>query len=44
MTEDEHRKLGDEEPEWKHVIIIIIVTAMLIALSWITWCKFGWFH
>jgi len=40
----EKPKLGDEAPKWKHLIIVIIITGLLIAFSWITWFKFGWFH
>jgi hypothetical protein len=35
---------GDEAPEWKHFIIVIIAVAVLVALAWVTWFKFGWFH
>jgi len=44
MTKDRKPKLGDEAPEWKHVILVLIVVALLIAFSWIAWFKFGWFH
>ncbi len=44
MNGDEKPKLGDEAPGWKHLIIVIIITGLLIAFSWITWFKFGWFH
>lgn len=35
---------GDEAPRLKDFIIVIVVTAILIALSWIAYYKFGWFH
>lgn len=44
MISDEKPKLGDEAPGWKHVIIVLVAIAVLIAISWITWFKFGWFH
>ncbi len=44
MTEDRHPGLGDEAPEWKHLIIVIAIVILLIAFSWIAWFKFGWFH
>jgi hypothetical protein len=37
-------KLGDEAPELKHFLIVFGVVAVLIALSWISWFKLGWFH
>jgi len=44
MKGDEKPKIGDEAPEWKHLIIVIIITGLLIAFSWIAWFKFRWFH
>lgn len=44
MNGDEKPKLGDEAPGWKHLIIVIIITGLLITFSWIAWFKFGWFH
>jgi len=44
MTKDQKPKLGDEAPEWKHLLLVIIAVALLIAFSWIAWFKFGWFH
>lgn len=41
---DEKPKLGDEAPAWKHIIIVLIIAGLLIAFSWISWFKFGWFH
>jgi len=44
MTNDQRPRLGDEAPEWKDIILVIVVVALLIAFSWIAWFKFGWFH
>jgi hypothetical protein len=44
MKEEKTPKLGPDAPGWKHVIIVLVVTGVLIALSWIAWFKFGWFH
>lgn len=44
MKDEKTQKGGDEAPEWKHFIIAIVAVAVLIALAWITWFKFGWFH
>jgi hypothetical protein len=41
---DKRDKLGDEAPGLKHVIIVFVVLALLIAVSWIAWFKLGWFH
>ena len=41
---DEGGKWGDEAPTWKEFVIVILVVAILIAISWVTWFKFGWFH
>ena len=41
---DKKDRLGDEAPGWKHVIIVIVGLALLIAVSWIAWFKLGWFH
>jgi len=35
---------GVEAPGLKHFIIVFGAVALLIALAWIAWFKFGWFH
>jgi hypothetical protein len=35
---------GDEAPTLKDFLIVLLVTAILIALSWIAYYKLGWFH
>jgi hypothetical protein len=35
---------GDEAPRLKDFLIVFITVAILIALSWIAYYKFGWFH
>ena len=44
MIRDKNPKFGDEAPGWKDVIIVLAVTALLVAFSWVAWFKFGWFH
>lgn len=44
MTKEFKQKQGDEAPQWKDILVVIITVAALIAVSWITWFKFGWFH
>ena len=44
MDKDKGEKLGDEAPTWKDFLIVLVVVALLIGLSWIAWFKFGWFH
>jgi len=44
MARDKRERLGDEAPTWKEFVIVILVVAILIAISWVTWFKFGWFH
>jgi len=44
MQNEEKPRLGDEAPGWREMVIVIIATGLLIALGWITWFKFGWFH
>ena len=44
MRKDEKPKMGDEAPRWIHMIIVLVIAVLLIAISWITWFKFGWFH
>jgi hypothetical protein len=44
MKEQQPQRWGDEAPEWRHFIIVLVVVGLLIALGWITWFKFGWFH
>lgn len=41
---DKRDRLGDEAPGLKQVIIVLVVVALLIAVSWIAWFKLGWFH
>ncbi|MES1222245.1 MAG: hypothetical protein ABUT20_42510 [Bacteroidota bacterium] len=35
---------GMEAPRLKDFIIVFLVVLILIAFSWITYYKFGWFH
>jgi len=44
MKHEKKFRWGDEAPEWKHFVIVIVAAAILIAFAWITWFKFGWFH
>jgi|KBSSwiStaDraftv2_1062776.scaffolds.fasta_scaffold6008835_1 hypothetical protein len=44
MADDKRQKYGDEAPTWKHMVIAFLLVGLLIALSWIAWFKFGWFH
>ena len=44
MKKNDDLRLGDEAPGPKDFIIVIAVTALLIALSWIAYYKFRWFH
>ncbi len=44
MKTDKADRLGGEPAELKHYLIVFGAVALLIALSWITWFKFGWFH
>ena len=44
MEGDEVPRLGDEAPRFKDFIMVIIIVLILIAISWITYYKFGWFH
>jgi hypothetical protein len=43
-NENNSRRWGDEAPEWKDIVIVILVIVLLIGLDWIAWFKFGWFH
>ena len=43
-TNDQKTKLGDEAPGWKDILVVLVVVALLIALAWIAWFKFGWLH
>jgi len=44
MKGDEVPRLGDEAPRPKDFIIVLVIVVVLIAVSWIAWFKFGWFH
>jgi hypothetical protein len=35
---------GDEAPGWKDVLIVLIIVAALMAIAWLGYFKFGWFH
>jgi hypothetical protein len=34
----------DEAPKMKDIIIVLLIAALLVTLSYIGWYKFGWFH
>lgn len=40
----EKGKMGDEAPSAKDFLMVLLVILVLIALSWITYFKFGWLH
>jgi len=44
MANDKRERVGDEAPTWRDLVIVIVAVALLIAISWVTWFKFGWFH
>jgi len=44
MTKDKRERAGDEAPTWRDFVIVIVAAALLIVISWVTWCKLGWFH
>lgn len=44
IAKDPKQKLGDQAPQWKDIVIVVIIAAMLIAFSWAALFKFGWFH
>lgn len=45
MTKEKQTdKHGNEGPTIKHVLIVLIAVAILIALSWLAWFKLHWFH
>jgi hypothetical protein len=35
---------GDEAPRFRDVLLVLGVTAILIALSWFVYYKLHWFH
>ena len=44
MRNEKITRWGDEAPGCKDFVIVILAIGILIALSWIAWFKFGWFH
>lgn len=35
---------GDEAPAGKDFLIVLIIVAVLIAIAWVFYYKFGWLH
>ena len=44
MSQDQKTGLGSREPRLKDFLLEVMVVGLLIAMSWIAWFKFGWFH
>jgi len=44
MKNEEKTRWGDEAPGWKDFFLVLVVTALLIAVSWVAWFKLHWFH
>ncbi|MGZ8524307.1 MAG: hypothetical protein ACXWV1_07750 [Chitinophagaceae bacterium] len=40
----QYRNSGDEAPTLKQFLMVILITALLIAFFWVAYNKFGWFH